>query len=121
MCRVAATRLVPAVSRRNRPICADSGRAETPGHCDDLREAVGEAVESSAQCAGGRRTTVHFKYVLSGNKRINDTVDARVDSGQRRRRLGYEVSRSGLGELELPLEVRHDNVHSKLSACLNFT
>ena len=77
---------------------------------DDFGEAIREVVELSAGCPDGKRTTVHFEYVLSGDKRINYAFDARADTAQRCCWLGYKVSRSGAGELELPLEVRHRDI-----------
>ena len=53
---------------------------------------------------------VHFEYVLSGNKRINYAFDARADTAQGCCWLGYEVSRAGASELELPLEIRHCHI-----------
>jgi len=85
-----------------------------PGFGDDLWQAVGEAVESSARRANGERTTMRFEYVLSGNKWIDHARDASADTGQRRFRLGNEVSRSGAGELEFPPEQRPDSASSSL-------
>src|ERR1035437_2220316 len=91
-------------------LCLFSGWIEFAGFREDFGETVGEAVQAAARSAVRQVASEHLHYVLSGQQRVDYTVQAGAGGSEVRFRLGCQVPRLRAGLMKLALQIRQSNL-----------
>src|SRR5260370_37900311 len=91
---------VVAVRRRYPAnLCLFFGCVEFASYREDLGKPGGETVQAAARSAIGQVTSVHLRYVLSGQQRVNHGVQAGA-GGDLRCGLWRQATRWRVGQAE---------------------
>src|SRR5438552_15022692 len=90
-------------------LCPLSVCPKVAGFAEDFSKPVGEAVEATAGSAVWQRPAKHLEHMLSGEQRIDQSIEASSGS-ERCPRLRSKMPRFGTSQLEFPLQIGQGHV-----------
>src|SRR5438552_5048080 len=101
-------------------LCPLSVCPKVAGFAEDFSKPVGEAVEATAGSAVWQRPAKHLEHMLSGEQRIDQSIEASSGS-ERCPRLRSKMPRFGMSQLEFPVAdrsgPRRDSASSSREKC----